>query len=150
MKTLIIYESTHHGNTYKLVDAIKQKYSIDLLNIADDTADKKVSWDSYDLIGIASGIDFGKFYPKITAFVRENMPAGKNVFLLYTCGNKSDKYVTYISTIIRSAGSQVIGSYGSLGLDTYGPFKVMGGISKGHPTAAEIENAVKFYESLTL
>lgn len=33
MKTVIVYESTHHGNTFKLVQAIKQKYEMDIVNV---------------------------------------------------------------------------------------------------------------------
>lgn len=33
MKTIIIYESAHHGNTKKLVDAIVKKYGIKGISI---------------------------------------------------------------------------------------------------------------------
>ena len=35
-----------------------------------------------------------------------------------------------------------------LGFDTFGPFKLVGGLAKGHPDEAEIEKAVEFYSSL--
>ena len=35
-----------------------------------------------------------------------------------------------------------------LGYDTFGPFKLVGGIAKGHPTEAEIKGAVEFYQAL--
>lgn len=41
MKTLIIYESKHHGNTFKLVDAIEEEWGCDLCNIADKNVDKE-------------------------------------------------------------------------------------------------------------
>jgi hypothetical protein len=44
--------------------------------------------------------------------------------------------------------AEILGSYGCLGFDTFGPFKLVGGIAKGHPTADEIQGALKFYESL--
>ena len=34
------------------------------------------------------------------------------------------------------------------GFDTFGPFKLIGGIAKGHPTQSEIDGAVEFYGSL--
>nr|WP_330379432.1 hypothetical protein [Butyrivibrio sp. AE2032] len=34
------------------------------------------------------------------------------------------------------------------GYDTYGPFKLVGGIQKGHPTEDEIAEAVEFYKNL--
>lgn len=33
MKTVIIYESTHHSNTKKLVDAIAEKYNVETVSI---------------------------------------------------------------------------------------------------------------------
>ena len=38
--------------------------------------------------------------------------------------------------------------YGCFGFDTFGPFKIVGGIKKGHPTDEEIEDAVRFYQGL--
>ena len=34
------------------------------------------------------------------------------------------------------------------GFDSFGPFKLVGGIQKGHPTDAEIKSAVEFYNSI--
>lgn len=33
-------------------------------------------------------------------------------------------------------------------LDTYGPFKLIGGIQKGHPDDAELKAAVDFYREI--
>ena len=41
-----------------------------------------------------------------------------------------------------------IGAYECLGFDTFGPFRLIGGIAKGHPDAGEIAGAVKFYREL--
>lgn len=41
-----------------------------------------------------------------------------------------------------------LGAYHCLGYDTFGPFKLVGGIAKGHPTEEEIAEAVRFYQSL--
>ena len=37
--------------------------------------------------------------------------------------------------------SKVIGKFGCKGYDTFGPFKLVGGIAKGHPAEADIKNA---------
>ncbi|MCQ4022377.1 MULTISPECIES: flavodoxin [unclassified Ruminococcus] len=144
MKTLIICESTHHGNTKKLCDAI--------------TADEKdvtlwengrgeIPWEDYDLIGFASGIAFNKFYPAIIK-AAESIPAGKLVFFLYTCGKNSQDFSEQLAGIVEARGCTVLGSYGCKGFDTYGPFKLIGGINKGHPDRAECDGAVKFYRKL--
>lgn len=74
MKTAIIYYSKHHGNTKKVLDAIRQAV------------------------------------------------AGKNV--------------------------NILGEYGCLGFNTYGPFKLIGGIAKNHPDSTDIEKAIAFYNNL--
>ena len=43
---------------------------------------------------------------------------------------------------------RVTGKYECLGFDTFGPFKIIGGLQKGHPTQEEIRRAVEFYQSL--
>lgn len=41
-----------------------------------------------------------------------------------------------------------LGRYICKGFDTYGPFKLVGGLQKGHPTDEEIQAAVDFYNAL--
>lgn len=147
MNTIIIYESTHHGNTKKLVDAICEKFSV--LSVSIENA-ANVDFSQYDTIGIASGIAFGKFYKATETFADEKMPSGKNIFLLYTCGRDSGKYTDHISETLKAKGCNILGSYFCLGFDTFGPFKLFGGIAKGHPTEDEIAGAVRFYEDLSL
>ncbi len=144
MKTIIVYQSTHHGNTKKLVDAISEKYRIETVDIKNIAG---IDLNTYDQIGLAAGIAFGNFYKAIEQFA-ETLPSGKDVFLLYTCGAQNDKYTKSISTKIQKQGCNVIGSYGCLGFDTFGPYKLVGGVAKGHPTDAEVAAAVEFYGKL--
>ena len=65
MKGIIIYESKHHGNTKKLVDAIAKKYGMETVNAVDNI---EIDFSKYDLIGFASGIDFSRFYDNVTAY----------------------------------------------------------------------------------
>lgn len=145
MKTAIVYYSEHHGNTKKLIDAIATPETTLFDVTKTDTADLA----SYDLIIFASGIYFSQFEKRVMAFVEKNLPAGKKVALLYTYGAKRDSYTNKIKEAIQQKGSAVIGSYGCLGFDTFGPFKLVGGIAKGHPTADEINGAVQFIKSLS-
>ena len=145
MNAIIIYISTHHENTKKLVDAISEKYNIKAVPLSEAHT---IDLNSYDIIGFASGIAFGKFYEPLERFAKQRLPHGKKVFFLYTCGKNNDKYTCSISDIAQSHECEILGSYGCLGFDTYGPFKLIGGISKGHPTQAEIEGAVIFCEKI--
>ena len=145
MKTILIYESTHHGNTKKLVDAVAKRYGIRTATVEEAAA---MDLSAYDRIGIASGVAFGKFYEATERFMDNSLPKGKDVFFLYTCGNDSGKYANSVSAKARARDCRVLGVYGCRGFDTFGPFKLIGGIAKGHPTQSEIDGAVEFYGSL--
>ena len=146
MKVIIIYESTHHGNTKKLVDAITTAHAeVEAVNVSDAGT---VSLEDYDLIGLAAGISFSKFYRETERFAL-TLPEGKKVFLLYTCGLLKDRYTCSMESTIAKRGCTLAGKYGCLGFDTYGPFKLIGGIAKRHPTQDEISAAVKFYEGIS-
>lgn len=145
MKTAILYYSTHHGNTKKLLDAIAEKHNVTLLDI---THPITISLEEYDLIGFASGIYFSKFQKMLLQFAEQNLPLKKKVFFLYTCGAEKKGYTSAISKAVLSRDAEILGEYGCLGFDTYGPFKLIGGISNGHPNQDDLEGAVKFYESI--
>ena len=48
----------------------------------------------------------------------------------------------------EAARCREIAAYDCMGFDTFGPFRLVGGIAKGHPTAEEIRGAVDFYRGL--
>ena len=58
-------------------------------------------------------------------------------------------YFDAIRKITKTKECRELGAYQCLGYDTFGPFRMVGGIAKGHPTAEEIENAVSFYRFVT-
>lgn len=147
MKTAIIYYSKHHGNTKKLIDAIAAKNEITLIDV---TQIQSSDLTSYETIGFASGIYYSKFHKLVLEFAENFLPDGKNVFFLYTCGSKKDTYTNSIREAISSKNANILGEYGCLGYDTFGPFKLIGGIAKNHPDNSDIENAVKFYESIIM
>ena len=143
MKAVIVYESSHHGNTGKLVKAIEEKYCIDTMNIQEQD---HIDLTQYDLIGFASGIAFGKFYKKILSFVKECLPEEKKVFFIYTCGKDSKDYCLSMSELAEQKNCQILGCYSCKGFDTYGPLKIIGGINKKHPNEDDITKAIKFVE----
>ena len=53
-----------------------------------------------------------------------------------------------IEQILDKKRSKVIGKFGCKGYDTFGPFKLVGGIAKGHPDEEDIKNAVEFVKGL--
>lgn len=144
-KVAIVYASTHHGNTKKLVDAISQKFSVTLIDVTQQT---HADLTDYDLIGFASGIDFGKFYDSAEQFLRDNLPKNKRIFFLYTCAMPKDSFTKSLRMEAQKRNAVILGEYGCRGFNTYGPWKLIGGMNKGHPTADEITGAVHFVEDL--
>ena len=144
-KAVIIYASTHHGNTRKLVEAICEKYAVAQI---DATTQPQADLAEYDLIGFASGIDFGKFYPAVELFLKDNLPNNKRIFFLYTCAKKSRRFTDSMRTEAEKKQAIVLGEYSCKGYNTYGPWKLIGGMNKNHPTQDEINGAICFYESI--
>ena len=144
-KTVIIYASTHHGNTFKLVKAISEKHGTKLI---DATTIKNTDLSGYDFIGFASGIDFGKFYICVEEFLENNLPENKKIFFIFTCAKDSPKFTHTIKEKAEKKNAQIIGEYGCKGFNTYGPLKLIGGMNKKHPTENEIAGAIKFFETI--
>lgn len=145
MKTAILYYSRHHGNTKKLLDAIAQKHEVTLIDITKTPSPELAE---YDRVGFASGIYYSKFHKSLLQFAQEKLPQGKPVFFLYTYGAEKKGYTAAITEAVNRRGAHICGEYGCFGFNTFGPFKLIGGIAKGHPDAGELEGAVAFYEGL--
>lgn len=146
MKTAIIYYSEHHGNTKKLLDAISKHNDVTLIKASDNPYDLS----EFDMIGFASGIYYQKFHKTVLQFAEKNLPHGKNIFFIYTYGTKKYSYINEIKKITDSKDSQIIGMYSCPGFDTFGPFKLIGGIDKGRPNEEDIEGAVKFFKEISI
>lgn len=61
---------------------------------------------------------------------------------------KNEWYGKDIDDICRMRRAIFMGAYGCPGFDTWGPFKLTGGVQKGHPTAEEIKSAVDFFDKI--
>ena len=146
MSTCIIYYSKHHGNTKKLLDAIKaEDPKVELIDV---TEKREVDLNGYDRIGFASGIYYTKFAEQVLTFAKVNLPPQKDVFYLATAGNPIKVNFNSIAEVAESKQCNELGRFQCKGYDTFGPFKLVGGIQKGHPTDEEIAEAVEFYKNL--
>ena len=145
MKTAIVYYSTHHGNTKKLLDAIVDKNEVTLIDV---TGNPQTDISEYDRIGFASGIYYASFAKEIKEYAEAHLPEGKDVFFIYTHGAPKGNFLKAMREIVAQKRCRELGEYRCLGFDTFGPFKLVGGIAKGHPTEEEIKGAVDFYGGL--
>jgi len=146
MKTLILCESRHHGNTRKLVDAIAEKFQVEVCDVAAFTGDLS----KYDLIGFASGVAFGRMYSELLTVALDKMPFEKDIFILCTSASPVRDYGQEIREAALQRGCRVHGSYCCRGFANIGPLKLFGGINKGCPTEQEIRGAVQYYQMVLL
>ena len=143
MRKAIVYASVHHGNTEKLVKRIAEECQVDLI---DAIKQMNADLNDYDMIGFASGIYYSKFHQSILKFSEENLSADKKVFLICTYGGSAN--FKSIEQILNKKHASVVGKFGCKGYDTFGPFKLVGGIAKGHPDEEDMKNAVDFVKGL--
>ena len=145
MKTAICYYSRHHGNTLKILEAMAEEGEVDLIDV---TTRQAVGLEKYDCIGFASGVYFGKFHEGVLAFARQYLPQGKPVFFVYTYGGAKGAGTKALAEIAKEKGCPVLGEFSCKGYDTFGPFKLVGGLAKGRPNEEDLEKARAFYRGL--
>jgi flavodoxin len=146
MKILIVYESIHHNNTKKIGKAMAECLNAELIKSDDVNVNNLMD---YDLIGFGSGIYYGKFNKNILDLIDKlpNLP-NKKAFVFFTSGQGKIEYNNPIEQKLKEKDFKVIGSFACKGYDTFGPFKLIGGISKGRPNNNDIQKAKEFAEKL--
>lgn len=144
-KAILFYYSVHHGNTKKIAEALEARFDVTLVKVPCAVTP---SLEGYDLIGFASGVYMSEFGKPLSALANRLPLEGKDCFTIYTCGAVSGKFDDGFVGIIQSKGANVVGRFHCRGYDTFGPFKLIGGIAKGHPNDADVSDAIRFFESL--
>lgn len=145
MKTAICYYSRHRGNTLKVLEAMAREGDVDLIDV---TTRQAVRLEDYDCIGFASGIYGATFHKAVAAFARQYLPAGKPAFFVYTYGGAKGSGARAVAVVAREKNCPVLGEFSCKRYDTFGPFKLVGGIAKGHPDEKDLEKARRFYREI--
>ena len=150
MKTLIIYNSIHQGNTEKVAEAMADVLEAKLVKPQDVDINAIAE---YDLVGFGSGIYVGKHHKSILKLI-DRMPFQKNKksFIFSTSGMKEggifNRFNQSLKEKLSEKGFSIVDEFSCRGYDTYGPFKIIGGISKGRPNKKDLEQARKFAQNL--
>lgn len=144
MKTLIICKSVHHMNTEKVAKAMAEVLGAKLARPEDVSPDVLAE---YDLIGFGSGIYYSKLHNTIRAFVDKLPTMSKDAFVFSTSGAVRDQNGRLIAQLEKK-GFKVKGSFACAGWDTWGPYKLIGGLQKGHPDEKDLDNARAFARSM--
>lgn len=88
----------------------------------------------------------GEPHAAILAFLEKHRKdlAGRKVFTILTSGSNQKNYSKGFRALLENCGCSITGSFQCKGFDTNGPWKLIGGIAKGHPDAADISDAAAF------
>ncbi|MCK4358430.1 MAG: flavodoxin family protein [Candidatus Cloacimonetes bacterium] len=145
MKTLLIYVSIHHGNTEKIAKVMAKVLNAKLVK-PNEIDINELS--KYDLIGFGSGIYGGKHHKVLLNFVDKLFQGqNKKAFIFSTSGTNKD-YNKSLKEKLLEKGFDIVGEFSCKGFDTWGPFKIVGGINRGRPNEQDLKKARKFAEEL--
>ena len=147
MKTLVLYKSLCHGNTLKIAAVIAETLKADIKTLEDIDREQIME---YEMIGFGSGIFYQKHHKTLFDFI-EGLPDVKNkkAFVFSTSGLCLPEFNTPLETVLKKKGFQVTGSFVCKGWDTWGPYKLVGGIAKGRPDESDLKLAREFAATLT-
>jgi len=143
MKTLIICESVHHGNTKKIADAMAAVLNAEIKKPAEIDVGKL---GEYDLIGFGSGIYMGRMHKNLLKLVDSLLKLERNAFIFSTAGSDGEnmKYHKALKEKLASKGFKVLDEFACRGFDTFGPLVLVGGLNKGKPDEKDLGSAREF------
>jgi len=145
MKSLVVYVSVSHGNTEKVAKVISKELDADLMEAK--TVDPNIL-SNYDLIGFGSGIYNRKFHAGLLKLVKEMPSSQSKAFVFSTSGFGTTNFHDKLKKEVESKGYRMVGDFACKGWDTWGPFKLVGGINKGRPDEKDLDMAREFVKVL--
>lgn len=146
-RVLIVCESTHHGNTKRVADAMASVLKAEVRTAAEVTPEMI---DQYDLVGWGSGIYFARHSEKLREMAGKLAVRPRKAFVFSTAGLPflSWWFHAALRGILRNRGCELVGDFCCGGWDTVGPLKWLGGIERSHPNAKDLERAEAFARSI--
>ncbi|GAA1456189.1 flavodoxin family protein [Williamsia maris] len=150
MKTLVVCASrSSHQNTRRIADALGGALDADVVT-PDEVTPAMLA--EADRIGVGSGIYWMSFDPRLMEWVRGLTDmSGRDAFIFSTSGLPETALRRYTNTfeqLLRQRGFRYLGAFGCRGLDTWGPFGLIGGVSRGRPDADDLAAAQSFAAGL--
>lgn len=149
MRIAIVHLSIHHHNTESIAKAMADSVGAELIPMG-EIANHDLT--KFDLLGIGSGIFFGKHHPRVLSFAKESPHLPHACFVFSTAGIRWMYRLWHqpLVRILEEKGCEVIGQFCSPGWDTVGPLKYIGGIHRGRPNAQDLEKASQFARSMLM
>jgi len=145
MTSLIIYHAGQHRNTEKIAKAMAAVLGADCKRTHEVSPNTILD---YDLVGFGAGIYFGKHHAILLKFIDRLPSSNKDFFIFSTSGMGSTRFHEHLKNKLSKKGYEFIGEFACKGFDTFGPFKLIGGLNKDRPNNLDLENAKKFASTL--
>ena len=103
-------------------------------------------------IGFGSGIYWMGFDPQLVELI-QGLPdmSGHEAFVFATSGMPEPRFRRYtqrLGNLLENKGFRVVGTFTCRGIDTWGPFKLVGGVGKGRPNESDLAAAREFASQL--
>jgi len=149
MKTLIVYESTHHGNTEKVVKVIADVLGAKLLKPKELDISAVAE---YDLVGFGSGIYIGKHHKDLFGIVNKlSRHENKKAFIFSTRGAGERNIARNHKPMrkkLMGKGFTIVGEFSCRGFTDFGPLRLFRGVNKGRPDEDDLSKAGDFARRL--
>jgi flavodoxin len=149
MNSVIILYSYHHKNTEKVAQVIAKVIGAEI-KTPEQTDINALG--NFDLVGFGSGVYYGKLGKPILELADKIPQAiGKKAFIFSTSGGggkAAAKFHKPLKEKLEGKGYTVVGEFNCAAFDTFGPFKIVGGVNKGRPNADDLKQAETFGQSL--
>ncbi|MFE6857364.1 flavodoxin family protein [Nocardia sp. NPDC057668] len=148
MKAIIVCTSVSHGNTGRVAAVLGEV--LDARVVAPGDIDAAELAD-HDLVGFGSGIFLGSFHADLRGFIDTLPQRPGRAFVFATSGFADAGPQRFSRPLVRQLegrGFEVLDTFSCRAFDTYLPFKLVGGIRKGRPDAADLAAARTFAEGL--
>ena len=131
------------------MDAVAENFdNVDVIDVSTLGKNEYPDLDEYPLVGIATGIYYGKIDDDLARVMEHTINEGQKIFGLITYGGSSKWYGKDIDGICRMKRAVFLACWGCAGFDTWGPYKFMGGMNKDRPNQDDIQACLDFYKKL--
>ncbi|HDM23832.1 MAG TPA: flavodoxin [Candidatus Bathyarchaeota archaeon] len=141
---LIICKSIHLGNTLKIANEMAKILECKVLEPEKVEAE---DIEEAEVIGLGSGIYYGRHHTSIFKLLDKYSFKGKRVFVFYTSAFRKVKFLNgcedKLLNKLRKHGAEIIGVF-----QCRGESRLLGGVCKGRPDERDLARAREFAEKL--
>lgn len=145
--TTIVCQSPHHGNTRKIAEAMAAVLGARVLRPEEIDA---AGLAGCELLGLGSGIYFGRHHHTLRDFVDRAERLPRRVFIFSTAGTPLLHALFHRSLRrkLQRRGCEIAGEFTCRGWDTVGPLALFGGLNRRHPDERDLAVAADFARGL--